>query len=269
MDCAVPESFLLDLRIYVSGEADSGRWLDGTWTFLLHLDPEKTAPTITVAVGQWFTLDGQRLLVDRLELTPTRTAIYLGHDPDNTAWLQNLKFHFTGPDDTEYTTPDGTLMATGEPDSPGFYTYYFQSFYFLDDPASLTLWIDRAIWLDKEAPALTVDLTDGTHTGRLPEGIPDVAVEEQELADLGRQKVLVVTTETDWAPFQTTYFDPQGGSPDFDSFGMEMAYWDDDGTYHPWQYRYILEDYGYDTVELSWDYTRVTNLTEPLAVPLR
>ena len=269
VDCAVPESFLLDLRIYVSGEADSGRWLDGTWTFLLHLDPEKTAPTITVAVGQWFTLDGQRLLVDRLELTPTRTAIYLGHDPDNTAWLQNLKFHFTGPDGTEYTMPDGALTATGEPDSPGFYTYYFQSFYFLDDPASLTLWIDRAIWLDKEAPALTVDLTDGTHTGRLPEGIPDVAVEEQELADLGRQKVLVVTTETDRAPFQNTYFDPQGGSHDFDSCGMEMAYWDDDGTYHPWQYRYILEDYGYDTVELSWDYTRVTNLTEPLAVPLR
>ena len=268
VDCAVPESFLLDLQVYVSGEIDGGRWLDGTWTFLLHLDPDKTAAAVTVDVGRRITLDGQRLLVDRLELTPTRTAIYLGHDPGNTAWLQNLKFHFTGADGTEYTVSDGALAATGEPDSPGFYTYYFQSFYFLDDPASLTLWIDKAVWLDKEASTLTVDLTDGTCRGFLPDGVQDVAVVEQNLADIGRQKVLVVYTETDWSPFQDTYLDPQGGSHSFNGHSMEMAYMDDDGTYHPWKYRYILEDYGYDTVELRWDYTRVTKPAEPLAVPL-
>lgn len=268
VDGVVPESLLLDLKIYASGEAGGSELLDSTYTFHLHLDPEKIAPTITIPVSQWVELDGQRLLVDRLELTPTRTVVYLDHDPDNTAWLQNLKFHFTDQDGTEYTTSDGALAATGEPDSPGFYTYYFQSFYFLDDPTSLTLQIDEAVWLDKEVPTLTVNLSDGTCTGFVPDGVLDICMEEQNIAELGRQKVLAVTSDAGWAPFQNTYFDPQGGSHSFYCHSMSQAYTDDDGVYHPNQYDYTLVDYNWDTVELLWDYTSVTKLEAPLSVPL-
>ena len=36
-----------------------------------------------------------------------------------------------------YESTDGSVTAMGDPDSPGFYTYYFQSLYFLDKNAPL------------------------------------------------------------------------------------------------------------------------------------
>ena len=109
--------------------------------------------------------------MDRLELTPTRTLLYLDEDPSNTAWLQSLDFWFTAPDGTLYDQQDGTVAATGNPEHPGFYTFYFQSLYFVDHPEQLTLHIAEAVWLDKSEPTVTIDLTSGAWTGSLPEGI--------------------------------------------------------------------------------------------------
>ena len=45
-------------------------------------------------MNRWIELDGQRIQVERLEYTPTRTILYLGEDQANTAWLKSLKFWF-------------------------------------------------------------------------------------------------------------------------------------------------------------------------------
>ena len=62
-----------------------------SFTFDVTLDSSRIAKPVTVPVNRWVEIDGQRILVDRLEYSPTRTVLYLGEDPDNTAWLRDRK----------------------------------------------------------------------------------------------------------------------------------------------------------------------------------
>ena len=87
------------------------------FTFEIALDPARMNNGKTIAVGQWLELDGQRILVDRLELFPTRTVLRLGEDPANTAWLRTLRFYFTDGKGNVYDDADGSLSATGVEDS--------------------------------------------------------------------------------------------------------------------------------------------------------
>ena len=72
-----PKNLILDVELLgTDGEGESHP-LDHIFTFQIALDPAKTAPAVEIPVDQWVEVDGQRLLVDRLELTPTRTALWL------------------------------------------------------------------------------------------------------------------------------------------------------------------------------------------------
>ena len=255
-DRTIPQELLLEISVDTASE-------DGTASVHLQLDPDKTASVVTVPVDTWVELDGQRLLVDRLELSPTTTTVYLGHDPDNTAWLQSLDFHFTDGEEV-YESGDGMLTATGEQDNPGFYTYYFQSFYFLDDPSDLTLWIDGAVWLDKSEPTVTINLTDGTWEGDTPEGMTGVTVSRSG----GEILLTVETADVNRSPFDHTYRDASGRERSFGGFTMGEPWTDDDGVFHPRQYTFHLPNDVGETVELLLDYTDITRLETPLEVDI-
>lgn len=266
----LPEELTLELRLCATDEAGNERWLEHVYPFSLRLDPARTAPAVELAVEQWVELDGQRLWVDRLELTPTKTALCLEGDPDNSAWLQNLSFHFTDGAGQVYDDRDSSITAFGQAEQEGYYTYYFQSLYFVADPSALTLWLDGAVWLDKEAGRVTVDLTDGTYTGTLPQGVTDLTVEEVSVKDVGLERTIVVSTYLSRQPFSYRYYDPEGGEHSFGGFSLRMGETDEQGAEQPHQYSYRLEGYPrtWDRVELEVNYTSVTALEQPLAVPL-
>lgn len=152
--------------------------MEGAFDFPLHLDPEKTSASVRVEVGKEVTLDGQTLRVEQVVFTPTRTALHLSADPANTASLEALTFHFTAPDGTVYSAVDGNVSAMGTAGEAGFYTYYCQSLFFLEDPAALTLVLEEALWCAKDAAPITVDLTDGSYAGALPAGVTALWVEK-------------------------------------------------------------------------------------------
>ncbi|MGO5116400.1 DUF4179 domain-containing protein [Candidatus Avoscillospira sp. LCP25S3_F1] len=193
-DLDLPETLVLELSLRRITETGNSVALDGVGSFSIHLDPEKTAKAVVVPVEQWVDLDGQQLLVDRLELTPTRTLLYLDGDPANTAWLQSLDFWFTASDGTVYDQQDGMVSASGDAEHPGFYTFYFQSLYFVDHPERLTLHIAEAVWLDKSEPTVTIDLNNGVWTGSLPEGVVDIEVQQVVYGGESAAELTVSTT---------------------------------------------------------------------------
>lgn len=258
-DLTPPEDLVLELRLY-AGEKP----LEGTYVFSLHLDPEKTAEAVEVPVDTWVELDGRRLMVESLTLTPTRTVLHLVGDPENDAWLQSLDFHFTDGDGNVYGMADGSVTAMGEPDTPGFYTYYFQSLYFLDDPSDLTLCIDGAVWLDKSGPTVTVDLADGTWEGALPEGAGNLTVERSG----GGTVLTVETADVDHSPLDYGYRDGSGEEKDLSGFGVSESWTDDDGVLHPRSYSYRFPSDAGETVELKLGYTDFTKLETPLEIPI-
>lgn len=253
-----PRKLTLDVELLGTDAEGEDHPLDHVFTFQIALDPAKTAPAVEVPVNQWVEVDGQRLLVDRLELTPTRTALYLEDDPDNTAWLQDLEFHFTDGSGAVYETIDGSVSAMGRPEGEGTYTYYLQSLYFVEDIGDLTLWLDETVWLDKDAGPVTVDLTDGSHTGVLPEEVTGLAAEHR-----GSYWALKVNCTDGRSPFRLEYRDPEGGTHNTGGFSRR-----DDRAAGVCEFEYMLDGYTWDTVEFDLDFTQIITPEEPIAVPL-
>lgn len=234
------------------------------FTFDIALDPSRSAGK-TVEVGKWLELDGQRILVDRLELYPTRTVLCLGEDPANTAWLRSLKFWFEDGKGRVYDDIDGSLSASGEENSKSFLTYYFQSFYY-GQPEDLTLHISKVEWLDKDAPRVTLDLNTGDCAG-LPEGtaVHDIrrrgTTVEVELHGPLERKEFGQT-------FGGSYWDPEGGEHQFNQWGSGNVF--DDETHEDTGVYEILylRDYPWDTVELELSYTSVSVYDQPVRVSM-
>lgn len=260
----LPRVLTLDVELWGTDLEGESRRLDLSYTFQIALDPDRTAPAVEIPVDRWVELDGQRLLVDRLELTPTKTALYLEDDGDNTAWLQSLEFHFTDGDGRVYEAVDSSVSATGRAEGDGFYTYYFQSLYFVEDVEDLTLHLDGAIWLDKEARPITVNLADGTHTGTLPEAMTGLSVRRTNIAELGEQWVVTVNAAAYRSPFELEYRDPEGGVHNTRGYSMM----DDEDSPGRYQFEYFLTDYPWETVTFTLDYTTVSNLDQPVSIPL-
>lgn len=233
-----------------------------SYTFSIALDPGRMAEAVTVPVDQWLELDGQRILVDRLELAPTRSILYLDSDPANDKWLRRLSFWFEDGAGNRYTHGDGILSATGEPDSPEFLTYYWQSFYF-DLPEGLTLCVDTAVWQDKAERWASLDLAAGTAAG-LPEGCALRSVRQE-----GTDITLWISSQVQQYPFVGFYRDPEGLTRYLNRTGMSFDAHDPETQEPiPYLYLYTLEDYSWDTVEFQLDYTRYTALEDPLAIPI-
>lgn len=233
------------------------------FTFDIALDPARSAGK-TVEVGKWLELDGQRILVNRLELYPTRTVLCLGEDPANTAWLRTLKFHFTDGKGNVYDDIDGSLSATGEEDSQSYLTYYFQSFYY-GQPEHLTLHITKVEWLEKDRAHVFLDLAAGTCPG-LPEG-----VEVSEITRTGDTVRVRLSAPLErqgiGQTFGGTYWDPEGGAHSFNRWSGSNEY-DEAGNQTGYCEDIFLDGYPWDTVELELSYTSLSVYDEPVRVEL-
>ena len=236
------------------------------FTFDVTLDMNRVARPITVPVNRWIELDGQRIQVERLEYTPTRTILYLGEDQANTAWLKSLKFWFEDRSGNRYDEKDGSLVSSSGMDSQSQLTYYFQSFYY-DPPKGLTLCIDKAEWLDKDAPHVVVDLTSGEATG-LPAGV--------EIGDIRRVaggvelEILSPSLREYFAQtFSHTYWDPEGGEHEWHQMStIRVDAEDSDSGEAKHKEVFYLDNYSWDAVELELSYTSVSEYSEPVQVPL-
>ena len=264
-DSAPPQDLILETQLHLTDELGQ-EGIHSNFTFTLHLNPRKTAQTIQLPVNQWVDVDGQRLLVERLELTPTKTALYLDDDSANTAWLRRLEFHFTDADGDRYDKTDSTISSTGRADSEGFYTYYHQSLYFLKNLKGLTLHITGADWLDKENHTVELDLTTG-QADWLPDYIQKLAVKEENYAGSGPQKTLEITSANLGMCLEYTYYDPDGGEHHFNGGGMRRGYTDDQGVFHPHLFYYTLKDYPFDQVIVDLTYTHTSHLDVSIEIP--
>ena len=233
------------------------------FTFDVTLDMNRIAQPISVPVNRWIELDGQRIQVKRLEYTPTRTILYLDEDQTNTAWLKSLEFWFEDQSGHRYDEKDGSLVSNSSMESPSQLTYYFQSFYY-DPPKGLTLCIDKAEWLDKEAPHVVVDLTSGEAAG-LPAGV-EIGEIRRVAGGVELEIVSPSLRERFAQTFAHTYWDPEGGEHKWHQLSTITK--NRDGEADRIKEVFYLDNYAWDAVELELTYTSVSEYSQPVRVPM-
>lgn len=223
------------------------------FTFPLTIDPTLLGPGRTVEVGQWITLDGQRLYLDELTIDPTRMDLTLEAHPDNTAELCRLECYALDGAGNRYDRPSVTYGG-GE-------AIQLESCYFSENQ-DLTLYIQEAQWLDQDRTSFTLDLAAG-EAGWLPEALGDLTIERRE-GDV----YLSFRNDGQSVTFDGYYYDPEGGRHDWGSMSMSSTDEDGDGWCETMTEYRVLWDYPWDSVTIPLSSNRVTAFDPPIQVDL-
>lgn len=283
-DVTLPEELLLTLRVTAmkrtsdapaipldtpaAAHYDVEPQIIATLTFPLTLDLCRIGPGRQMDIGRWTELDGQRLLVQSLDVDATQARLTVRFDPDNTRWCQHLNFYLLDAKGKQYkagawATDGSSYVSRGEDRASGQVVYYLESPYF-DGVGPYTLCITGAEWLDKaeDKRLVHIDLTRGTATG-LPEGVTLDRERCQPDGNSRRQLAFQVPDGVDYfSIFSYTYYDGAGEEHRFSSAwrsGHEEEGYQTHG--------FDLYDYPYDTIVLELSSTSSTRLEEPLEVP--
>lgn len=141
-----------------------------SFTFDLELDEHMISQGESYPLDQWVELDGQRILLETVEIYPTFIQINLDCDPENTAYLTGLDFYLEDEQGRQTEHISNGISGRGRTDEPGMSAVRRESSFFWK-AKHLTLHIVAADWLDKDRQFATVDLVNGTVEGELPEGV--------------------------------------------------------------------------------------------------
>lgn len=223
------------------------------FTFPLTIDPTLLGPGRTVEVGQWITLDGQRLYLDELTIDPTRMDLTLEAHPDNTAELCRLECYVLDGAGNRYDRPS-VIYGGGE-------AIQLESCYFSENQ-DLTLYIQEAQWLDQDRTSFTLDLAAG-EAGWLPEALGDLTIERRE-----GNVYLSFRNDGQSVTFDGYYYDPEGGRHDWGSMSMSSTDEDGDGWCETMTEYRVLWDYPWDSVTIPLSSNRVTAFDPPIQVDL-
>ncbi len=142
-----------------------------SFTFDLELDEHMIFQGESYPLDQWVELDGQRILLETVEIYPTFIQINLDCDPDNAAYLTGLEFYLEDEQGRQTEHISNGISGRGRADGPGISAVRRESSFFWE-ARHLTLHIVSADWLDKDRQYATIDLLGGAIIeGKLPEGV--------------------------------------------------------------------------------------------------
>lgn len=231
------------------------------FTFQLRFDPDKTINGRTYELGQWLEVEGQRILVDRLEVYPTHARLMLRDDPDNDLRLVDLDFYLEDELGERYES-EGGISGYSDPDTGFAFDQRVASPWF-SKGERLTLYVTAMAWLDEDDCQVSVDLTRGT-----AQGLPDGAALDEVRRNGDHTELVFLCADRGMESlaqlFSWTYTDPEGGVHHSTSGGSATD--DEAGITREMLY---LEDYPYDTVTLTLNRTQWGALKEPIAVEIK
>ena len=233
-----------------------------TFAFDITFDPAYTASGVVYQVDRWLELDGQRILVDRVEVYPTHARLILRDDPDNDLRLVGLDFYLEDELGNRYGC-EGGISGYSDPDTGFAFDQRVASPWF-SKGERLTLHVTAMAWLDEDDCRVTVDLTRGA-AQNLPDGVALEEVRRVEGSGHIELRFRVPNFGGSYPQlFGWTYTDPEGGAHRINTSRMNTD--SEDGTY---QELFYLNDYSYDSVILTLNRTQWGALEEPLAVEIK
>lgn len=265
-DQDVPTVLLLNAKVefshWDSDMEEAKEWEVGPYAFRLKFDPSFLAQGKHYETNQTMELDGQRIRITGIDVCPSYTNLTVEGDPANTAWLTDLDCYLLAEDGTRYTEVQGIT---------GFYcengkernSFHMESSFF-HPTDRLTLCVTGAQWSEKNEETV-IHLAEGTAEG-LPESTELVSCERTD----NGWKISLLQIGTDRQCHSIDYQDPNGmerymtqqchtkSDPD----SLEPA----DLPANSRLWTYTLEDYPWDEVRLTPQYTHISEYDEPITV---
>jgi hypothetical protein len=229
----------------------------------LEFDPYYTAQGKHFETDERMTLGGQLLHVTNVDVYPTYMSFSVLGDETNTAWLKSLSYYLVTDAGERFEPVANGIVATGNPDTPEMMTFHADSTFFYR-AKSVTLYVTKAEWLDKDAGTIHVDLKNA-RADAMPEGAELISCKREG----SRWVVTVLQGRTDAQVFMPEYYDADGNEYFCHSWTSGATRLDGTDTEAPEGYSYDsfpLNNYPYDEVWLTPRYTSRWSSEAPVAV---
>jgi len=216
-DAEIPDSLILECGVFDLFQSDSELDEDATTAFAttyklvnisdfsipFSFDSELILHSEIIPVNHEFVFDGQSLSITNVEISPTITRVNFTENENNTARLMSMSCYLI---DENGDQIDQTAFSNDQWASRNsVWKNYLESVYFTES-RHLTLVITDAVWLDKNAAQIKVDLVSG-ETDDLPPGVELIASTE---------------VDGDWA---LTFSAPKREQKFYDPFFEERGRW--------------------------------------------
>lgn len=138
-----------------------------TFYFPLHMKKQFLVTKDIKPINEWIEINGQRILLDRIEIYPSRARLFLQYDKDNKAAVHGLDIHLKDNKGKVYSTAGG--LSSQSSDDQNIITMDFESSYFTN-AKQLTLYIDGVSLIDKSKRYGEIDPKNKLITN-LPKGV--------------------------------------------------------------------------------------------------
>lgn len=274
----MPESFVLALNVFLNEQSHENAPSQppeeeskqertepeyiSQFRFPIVIDLSHIAEGEIIELNQELALDGQKITLESAEIYPTHMRLNFEASTENSAWLSDLSFYISNEKNEIFEGVSSGVSAFGSVDGPMWKTYIFESPYF-SSSKSLSLHITAASWLDKETETIRIDLVNQT-ADYLPEGV--VFEDCRREGDGWLLSFLAPELENrvnNWV-WGWDYYDAEGNKSALGGMGGGPAY-DKPGSTQMME----LENYRYDEVWLTPNYTSHFEYDEPVVIKIK
>lgn len=243
-----------------------------TLTFDLSFDPKYTAVGEKINLDKKITINGQKLIVEEVEIYPTHMRLNLEDEEGNTAYLTSMSYYIENEKGKRFEKISNGISATGKEGSRMMNSYRLESTFF-SNSKSLTLYITGTQWLDKDKQKVKLDLVHETAED-LPEGVTfERAVRKENgwILTFGA----VEHKENQMYDFlRRQYYDEEGNEYEYHSWSSTTRHIDEKteayvGKPEMFYVEIPLVDYTRDIVYMTPNFSYYKKLEEPIAVKIK
>ena len=259
LDEDVPDGLVVEFDV---SERGAGRV--GVFEFLLDFDPQFTAVGKVYEINKTVLLDGNEIIIRRMEVYPTHLRVNIEESSQNKDKLQSLEFYIKTDWGMKFETVSNGIVAHGSVDAPEITSYRADSTYFYEAD-HLEIVITGADWLDKSKEMVYVNLLTGETVG-LPEHVKFGKAEKIGDGWAVTFDVKIREENHFGQSFEWKYYDAEGNEYDMYSRShMNKNSMDED--YKEYYEEIVhLSEYPYNEVWLKLHYTHSWEAKEPIAI---
>lgn len=234
---------------------------DYNFTFKLHPDHIFSQTVKSILINHWMEIKGQRICLNKLNIYPSYSRLYLSCDSNNSTVLEGLNIYFKDNRGNLYTPIKNGISATDETASENIGSLYYDSSYFMK-ANRLTLFIDGISSIDKDKQYGEIDYS-AKSISNLPEG---VSVDSMELVGSTLNISLKIKSNKSNHYDQIlsgSYYDKGGKQYDFGTWGTGTT--NDSKTY---SVCYKISDYEDNKYKVKWIYSPMQPLETPITIEI-
>ena len=262
---SVPDTMRLELNVFAGEIVEESNSI-AHFNFFLEFDPEFTSTGEMIELNQAVEIEGQKIIIESIEIYPTQMCINVTQPAENTAWLESLNFYILIEDDQSFAQGSDGVMAYGRMEDDNYVSYIAESIYFYN-ANEIKMVITGAKWLDKNQEKAYINLNTGEYSGfpshirfeslkRRTDGI-ELWVEVEQPKDTGLYTILYSYYDADGKEYS---FIERGGTAVDSSVEGDKEY--------SLQYGFI-QDYQEDEVWIEFSYSKDWRPKEAIVIQIK